>query len=223
MENKFKVGQRLVRICQWAGNPEDVFIVRQVDTRSFLTSDITGVLQIRWANCWAYLFKPDPKVKQFFPEPGDIIVCENGKEYICCSSADYKYKDHEFNKGAVIYTEDLPCGSHMNWKNYEGKAEHNQGFSIKEVIPKIKGLKSDMIVLGDEGYEIPVSSWTKIMSPIKKPKYTVREMDEAILEIMDWDKDDDFESKVIKLEKHLKKVNDPEYKEYLRLQEKFKE
>lgn len=71
--------------------------------------------------------------KLFFPQAGDIIVCYNGRTYICCEPIDYKYI--EAYPDAAICTELTEVGNHMNWCSNHGIRE-DRGYSISHVIPK---------------------------------------------------------------------------------------
>ena len=86
-------------------------------------------------------FKLDPHTKQFFPEPGDTIVCENGVEFICCTEEDY-INSGGWNKNRAIYGFLKNGKGKQSWINYRGEVNRNdrndRDYEIEKIIPAEK-------------------------------------------------------------------------------------
>ena len=100
-------------------------------------------------------FKLDPGTKQFFPEPGDTIVCENGNKYICCARENYTSRD--IYPDYKIYTEIQGSCDHMCWKNHDGVAKLDNDFNIKEIIP---AKKTNTVTLKVDVQNVPEVQFT---------------------------------------------------------------
>ena len=145
--------------------------------------------------------KSEP-TKLFLPKPGDKIICNNGKEFICCTLETLISKGFDIcfkNKSdSVLFGTKEEYPSWMYWHNecYPNDPEWN----IREVIPQSSEVTDDK------------------KEEVKKDSlYTVDEVFDAIFETtkhlqieIPWDYIDD-------VKEHLSRKNDQQYQEYLRL------
>ena len=138
---------------------------------------------------------------KFTPKPGDKIICNNGKEFICCTLETLISKGFDIcfkNKSdSVIFGTKEEYLSWMYWHNecYPNDPEWN----IREVIPQSSE------VIDDKKEEVK-----------EEPRYTVDEVFYAIKEHCGkYDSPIGCEFEIKNLLKRFDE--DPEYKEYLRL------
>lgn len=125
---------------------------------------------------------------KFTPQPGDKIICNNGEELICCT-LDFLYaKGIHLSKPQAILGFDFVEETWQDWDE-DGYASlaPEDDYNIREVIPQNAEGSADKK---------------------EEPRYSLQEIKEA------WDNScdgwDDFKNE-------LMKINNPEYKEYLRL------
>ena len=130
---------------------------------------------------------------KFNPKPGDKIICNNGEEFICCTL------ETLISKGFGIYFKSKSDSGIFGMKEGYSKWMYwnNEGYpndfewNIREVIP--------------QSPEVPADKKEEVK---EEPRYTLQEIKEA------WDNScdrwNDFKNE-------LMKINNPEYKEYLRL------
>ena len=137
---------------------------------------------------------------KFQPQPGDKIICDNGEEFICCTletlvSEGFNPYFRNKSDSAVFGTK----GDYSEWMYwYDGGYPNAPEWNIREVIPQ--GVESS----DDKKEEVKEES-----------RYTVEEVFKAAADA--WDVKP-WPSKVIQeVKDHLSKINDPQYKEYLRL------
>ena len=140
--------------------------------------------------------KEEKEPMKFNPQPGDKIICNNGEEFICCTLGFLQENIAKFissDKPILGYWK----YKHNNiWQDWDerGKAsyDNDDDYNIREVIHQSSEVTDDK--KKEEGKE--------------DTRYTMQEIKEA------WDNScdgwDDFK-------KELMKINNPEYKEYLRL------
>ena len=138
---------------------------------------------------------------KFQPQPGDKIICNNGEEFICCTLKCLRDKiDKQIHSSLPIlgYYKTEYYKSWQDW-NEDGTTQSNDcDYGIREVIPRSAEASADK---EEEGKE--------------EPRYTVEEVFKAAADA--WDVKP-WPSKVIQeVKDHLSKINDPQYKEYLRL------
>lgn len=192
------VGVYFVEYCNYNPNAPTYKITKITSEGVFVEHvDSNGTLT-KFPNPYPMsLFAPDPRVTEFFPEPGDTIVCRNGEEFTCCSKENFKYQDRLED---VIHTE-LGCnGSFMTWNNYEGKAEYDSSYDIVKVIPKQLCAK--------QGAEVNAYSLEQIVEAVQELTTRTEYSTSYLIE---------------KVKKLLDKKSDPEYITYQRLKAKFKE
>ena len=134
---------------------------------------------------------------KFNPKPGDKIICNNGEEFICCT-LEFLRETISVNvrplEPVLGYNE-----KHSQWQDWEFSGQARGGgtkYSIREVIPQSSE------VIDDKKEEVK-----------EEPRYSLQEIEEAWGNSCDgWG---DFK-------KELMKINNPEYKEYLRLKAIYK-
>lgn len=143
-------------------------------------------------------FNPKSEPTKFVPpKPGDKIICNNGEEFICCT------KEFLNTTGLAKYYEDKNIFGYQNkseniykydWMTWDGDGKSSYPeWTIREVIPT----ESKEVVKGEE------------------PRYTVDQVFEAAAcawEVKPW-----HTSALQEVKDYLQKINDPQYKEYLRL------
>ncbi len=139
--------------------------------------------------------KEEKKPMKFNPQPGDKIICNNGEEYICCTLEFLRetiYEGIKSDKPILGYRKFGYEEECMDWDEdgYASLAPEDD-YNIREVVPQSSE------VTADKKEEVK-----------EEPRYTLQEIKEA------WDNScdgwDDFKNE-------LMKINNPEYKEYLRL------
>ena len=73
-------------------------------------------------------------MNEFYPEPGDIIVCNNGRRFICVSRKEYEDRfGYHFNETIFAFHE-YAGGGHMRWRDNSGKSYGSPDYSIQSVI-----------------------------------------------------------------------------------------
>lgn len=140
--------------------------------------------------------------KQFNPKPGDKIICNNGKEYTCCT---LKYLQEMVSKSITSAKPILGQRDFDFWNgwNLDGKYDltgNNFEWDIREVIP---AQKEETIP-----EEVEVEQLT----------YTPEDIRKAVINDLGWQ---DLSLDLIM--KSLQKVTSKEYKEYLRLKAVFEQ
>ena len=139
--------------------------------------------------------KEEKKPMKFNPKPGDKIICNNGEEFICCTLGFLQENIAKFirsDKPILGYWKYKHNNTWQDWDEH-GKAyyDNDDDYNIREVIPQSSE------VTADKKEEVK-----------EEPRYSLQEIKEA------WDNScdgwDDFKNE-------LMKINNPEYKEYLRL------
>lgn len=133
--------------------------------------------------------------KQFNPQPGDKIICNNGEEFICCTQ---EYLMEWFN-GAGKYSTKPIFGftggyGWQDWNQDGTVTSDNTNYFIREVIPQQK-------------YEAPSKA---------EPMYSAEDIRKACIDDLGW-----MEYSYELLMESLEKVKNPEYMEYLRLKAMF--
>lgn len=195
---KFKVGDKVKCIRGSTFNP--ALVEGEIHTVYGLHNGNSIYVDPECDIWWfASRFELVEPARKFDPKPGDTIVCNNGTKFTCIHISEYVYSHCYPNAKIVGIHPERGHTSHMNWDNYDGEAD-SYGYNINKIIPKMK--------------ELAV--------------YSVRQVAEAIHEVTGVPKSDDFEYRVNQIDKHLAKVNDPDWKkfqevkvEYERLKEKF--
>ena len=129
---------------------------------------------------------------KFNPKPGDKIICNNGEEFICCTLEFLRETIYEGIKSDKPILGYRKSGYEEAWMEWDEEAlSCPEEYGIREVIPQSSE------VTDDKKEEVK-----------EEPRYTLQEIKEA------WDNScdgwDDFKNE-------LMKINNPEYKEYLRL------
>ena len=147
-------------------------------------------------------FNPKSEPTEFVPpKPGDKIICNNGKEFICCTLGNLKSKgiaSHLDDEVSIIFGISEHWEKNCSWMYWQvNNPLNDHEWKIREVIPQ--NLESS----ADKKEEVK-----------EEPRYTVEEVLEAIQILTpmrcSW-------SWVPEIKKHLNKVKDPQYLEYLRL------
>ena len=137
-------------------------------------------------------------INKFDPKPGDKIICNNGKEFICCTKEQLKMCiDGIFEtKDIVGLTKDG-----RRWQDWNADGTSCLGYynnwAIREVIPQ------NSEVTDDKKEEVK-----------EEPRYTVEEVLEAIQLVTPNEAPWNW---VPEIKEHLNKAKDPQYLEYLRL------
>lgn len=73
-------------------------------------------------------------MNKFYPEPGDTIVCKNGRRFICVSRKEYEDR-FGFRFDETIFAYGLrDKQNHMRWRDNSGKSYDSHDYSIKSVI-----------------------------------------------------------------------------------------
>ena len=152
------------------------------------------------------IYNPESEEKtamtnKFNPQPGDKIICNNGKEFICCTLGNLKSKgiaSHLDDEVSIIFGISEHWEKNCSWMYWQvNNPLNDHEWKIREVIPQ--NLESS----ADKKEEVK-----------EEPRYTVEEVLEAIQILTpmrcSW-------SWVPEIKKHLNKVKDPQYLEYLRL------
>ena len=141
---------------------------------------------------------------KFTPQPGDKIICNNGKEFICCTLGNLKSKelasqlDDEVNIIFGISEHWEKNYSWMYWQGNNSPSEHE--WKIREVIPQ--NLESS----ADKKEEVK-----------EEPRYTVEEVIEAFSTALHLSWMGGHKEGIEKVKDYLEKKSNKEYQEYLRL------
>ena len=149
---------------------------------------------------------------KFTPKPGDKIICNNGEEFICCTLGFLQENTAKFissNKPILGYWKYKHNNTWQDWDEH-GKAsyDNDDDYDIREVIPQSSEVTDDKKEEVKEEYRYKAATE-------EQPLYTVEEVFKAAADA--WDVKP-WPSKVIQeVKDHLSKINDPQYKEYLRL------
>ena len=141
---------------------------------------------------------------KFNPKPGDKIICNNGKEFICCTLEFLQENIAKFISSAKPILGYWKYKHNNIWQDWDehGKASYanDDDYNIREVIPQSSE------VTDDKKEEVKEDSL-----------YTVDEVFDAIFETtkhlqieIPWDYIDD-------VKEHLSRKDDPQYLEFLRL------
>ena len=148
--------------------------------------------------------KSEP-TKLFLPKPGDKIICNNGEEFICCTLGFLQENIAKFissDKPILGYWKYKHNNTWQDWDEHGNASYDNDNcYDIREVIPQ------NSEVTDDKKEEVKEEPRYKAATP-ERPLYTLQEIKEAWDNSSDWW--DDFKNE-------LMKINNPEYKEYLRL------
>ncbi len=146
--------------------------------------------------------KSEP-TKLFLPQLGDKIICNNGKEFICCTLGNLKSKgiaSHLDDEVSIIFGISEHWEKNYSWMYWQvNNPLNDHEWKIREVIPQ--NLESS----ADKKEEVK-----------EEPRYTVEEVFYAIKEHCGkYDSPLGCEFEIKNLLKRFDE--DPEYKEYLRL------
>ena len=138
---------------------------------------------------------------KFNPKPGDKIICNNGKEFICCTKEQLKlciYGIFE-TKDIVGLTKDG-----RGWQDWNADGTTCLGYynawAIREVVPQ--NLESS----ADKKEEVK-----------EEPRYTVEEVIEAFSNALHLSWMGGHKEGIEKVKDYLEKKSNKEYQEYLRL------
>ena len=138
---------------------------------------------------------------KFTPKPGDKIICNNGKEFICCTLGFLHDHDIRPIRAKTILGFNPTEKVWQDWDKYGRASDYNDNdqYNIQEVIPQNVGA-------ADKKEEVKEESL-----------HTMQEIKEA------WDASGWFSSNMSwnTFKKNLTKINSPEYKLYLELKAKF--
>ena len=144
-------------------------------------------------------------INKFDPQPGDKIICNNGEEFICCTLEFLQENIAKFISSAKPILGYWKYKHNNIWQDWDehGKAsyDNDDDYNIREVVPQSSE------VTDDKKEEVKEEPRYKAATP-EQPLYTLQEIKEAWDNSSDWW--DDFKNE-------LMKINNPEYKEYLRL------
>ncbi len=137
---------------------------------------------------------------KFNPKPGDKIICNNGEEFICCTLGFLQENIAKFissDKPILGYWKYKHNNTWQDWDEHGNASYDNDNdYDIREVIPQSSE------VTADKKEEVK-----------EEPRYTLQEIIEAwgasgwVMTTSAWRA----------FQKNLTKINNPEYKEYLRL------
>lgn len=136
--------------------------------------------------------------KKFNPQPGDKIICNNGKEFICCTL------DFLHDKISGQIQSSSPILGYYKTKYDETWQDWNEdgttrcdgfGYGVREVIPA----ESKEVIKEEE------------------PRYTVEEVTEAFANALHLSWVGGRQKGIDKVKDYLSKKHNPEYQEYLRL------
>ncbi len=90
-------------------------------------------------------FKLDPYTKQFFPEPGDTIVCNDGTKFTCFTREEYIENGGNYriaNERVIFGHTENDKSSRQSWINHKGETNYSStsdhDYDIKEIIPMPK-------------------------------------------------------------------------------------
>ena len=155
--------------------------------------------------------KSEP-TKLFLPQPGDKIICNNGEEFICCTLGNLKSKgvaSYLDDEVSIIFGISEHWEENYSWMHWQGNNYPNDPeWNIREVVPQ------SVVAPTDKKGEVKEEYRYKAATE-EQPLYTVEEVFKAAADA--WDVKP-WPSKVIQeVKDHLSKINDPQYKEYLRL------
>lgn len=161
--------------------------------------------------------------KQFNPEPGDKIICNNGEEFTCCTREFLLNKDlQSCVRFEILAYRTNPTNETIgiDWIGWplDGKSTGSKEWDIREVIPKQKdksGTNSfDKNDATQESYMEFRRNQDGTLSSLNV--YTAEDIRSAFIDDLSW-----TESYLEMFMKSLEKVTKPEYKEYLRLKDMF--
>ena len=135
---------------------------------------------------------------KFTPKPGDKIICNNGKEFICCTLEFLRKTIYEGTKSDKPILGYRKSEYDETWKDWDehGKPSYDNDYDIREVIPQSSE------VTDDKKEEVK-----------EEPRYNLQEIKEAwdasgwVISTSAWEV----------FQKNLTKISSPEYQEYLRL------
>ncbi len=137
---------------------------------------------------------------KFNPKPGDKIICNNGEEFICCTLEFLRETIYEGIKSDKPILGYRKFGYEEEWQDWDEDGyvslAPDDDYNIREVIPQSSE------VTADKKEEVK-----------EEPRYTLQEITEAwgasgwVMSTSAWRA----------FQKNLTKINNPEYKEYLRL------
>lgn len=137
---------------------------------------------------------------KFNPKPGDKIICNNGKEFICCTL--------EFLHQAVspwVRSDKPILGYFKDEEEWQDWDEDGRCISVSNG----KGLLDIREV-------IPVEP-NEVVEQDNEPRYTVEEVTEAFANALHLSWVGGRQKGINKVKDYLSKKHNPEYQEYLRL------